>query len=110
MKHIILTLSLLLVISAGCKKKLVIEAPACIKAKIAQIVYAQDSYVGQVDEYIFKNKKVYAFKDSGIADGQTPIYDENCNQVCALGGLLGTMMCDGENFNNAVFVRTVWKR
>jgi hypothetical protein len=111
MKTIIPTLFLLIGLSA-CKKNVSrINAPSCIKNKIEAVQQSSTSYTTQVDEYTFKNMKVYVFREDGIADGMSPVYDENCNQVCELGGITGNITCMGENFvTTSVFIRTVWKK
>jgi hypothetical protein len=71
--------------------------------------------VGQVDEFLFQNKLVYAFLPDGniIADGSTVIKDANCTTLCNVGGFGGPQInqCNGENFyQQAVLQRTIWKK
>ena len=64
-----------------------------------------------MDEYEFNGRKVYVVTGpDNIVDGQSPIYDAACNEICRIGGIAGAMNCEGIRFDaNAVLVRNVWK-
>ncbi len=64
----------------------------------------------QVDEYLFKGKKVYLFT-APCCDFYNEVYDENCKKICApTGGFTGAG--DGkctEFFKEAKLVKNIWK-
>jgi hypothetical protein len=109
----LLTAITFLVTFSSCSKDIAANTPACIRKAIK--VHDKDWTTGSVDEYFFQNKLVYAFAPDGriIADGSTEIKDENCNQLCTVGGFGGPQInqCNGENFfQTAVFKRNIWKK
>ena len=108
-----LTTLLFSIISSSCNKDIASDTPGCIRRAIN--MHGKDWTTGSVDEYFFQNKLVYAFVPDGriIADGSTEIKDENCNQLCRVGGFGGPQInqCNGENFfQTAVFKRNIWKK
>lgn len=76
--------------------------PSCIIAEIAKIKTDPDPDVARVDEYLYQNNLVYAFKFDSIkiADAPTVIRDANCNIICTVGGIGDPkiMNCNGVNF------------
>ena len=97
----------------SCNKDIAANTPKCIRSEINW--HSKNWETGSVDEYFFQNRLVYAFATDGkiIADGSTAIKDENCNQICTVGGFGGPAVnqCNGENFfQNAVFKRNIWKK
>ena len=101
------------VMYSSCNKDIAPNTPGCIRRVIN--MQGKDWTTGNVDEYFFQNKLVYAFAPDVriIADGSTEIKDENCNQICTVGGFGGPQInqCNGENFfQTAVFKRTIWKK
>ncbi len=110
---IVLTAISFSVISSSCNKDIASNTPGCIRRAIN--MHGKDWETGSVDEYFFQNRLVYAFAPDGeiIADGSTEIKDENCNQLCRVGGFGGPQInqCNGENFfQTAVFKRNIWKK
>ena len=110
MKRILIIVAVTHVLIA-CSKKVLI--PSCLQDKIA--TYAKDSipFVYQVDVYEFKGKKVYKLIENpkNHTDAGAAIIDEDCSQICYLGGIAGLVLCDSENFEqNAKKVKTVWKK
>lgn len=109
----IFSLSVTLLFSVSCNKDIAEGIPGCIRREINR--HGKNWETGSVDEYFFQNRLVYAFAPDGkiIADGSTEIKDENCNQLCTVGGFGGPQInqCNGENFfQNAVFKRNIWKK
>lgn len=88
------------------------DIPECIKEKINNI--QKDDCEDSMEEYEFQGNLVYIFKDeleNGCADFGSFVYDSDCNELCLIGGIAGFTECDGVVFyDNAVFVREVWKR
>lgn len=113
-------LSILLVavtlLFASCKKDgIAANTPGCIKENIKVNKNREDWYVGNVEEYKFQGKLVYAFNPDNkvIADGSTTVLTSECNQICQVGGFGGPYinLCNGENFyQNAVLVRVIWSK
>ena len=64
-----------------------------------------------IKSYTFNGRTVYAFEiGTCIADGQTKVYDEDCVEICALGGIAGIIECEGISFDEAVFIETLWEK
>ena len=110
MKRILMMVAVALVLIA-CSKKVLL--PGCLQEKIT--AYSKDSlpFVHQIDLYEFKGKKVYKLIENpkSHTDAGASIMDEDCSQICYLGGIAGLVLCDGENFEqNAKLVKTVWKK
>ena len=104
---------LLLVLQSCSKDNIATNTPACIRKEIKS--HDKNWKIGSIDEYLFQNRVVYAFAPDGriIADSSTEIKDENCNQICTVGGFGGPQIkqCNGENFfQTAVFKRSIWKK
>jgi hypothetical protein len=61
--------------------------------------------------YTFQGKYVYVFNPGNCgADMMSDVYNENCDQICGLGGIAGNLMCNGENFwNEAIDETLIWK-
>ena len=88
------------------------DVPDCIKERIDNL--QKDDCEDSMEEYEFQGKLVYIFKDEpkgGCADFGSFVYDSDCNELCFLGGIAGFTECEGVVFyENAVFIREVWKR
>ena len=84
--------------------------PACIQERIEEFT-TNPSCAESVEEYLFQGAVVYAF-ENGIcpADIPTEILSASCNTIGSIGGLSGNKEVNGEDFDNATFVRTVWKK
>ncbi len=99
---------------SSCKKDgIATGIPDCIKENIKVNKNREDWYVGNVEEYKFQGKLVYAFNPDNkvIADGSTTILTSECNQICQVGGFGGPSinLCNGESFyQKAVLVRVIW--
>ena len=97
----------------SCKKDIASNIPDCIRREIKS--HGKNWEICGVDEYLFQNKLVYAFSPDGeiIADGSTAIIDENCSQICSVGGFGGPQvnLCNSENFfQSAVLKRNIWMK
>ncbi|MFN0275287.1 MAG: DUF6970 domain-containing protein [Chitinophagales bacterium] len=84
--------------------------PTCIRNKINK---EKSSYCNEADvkQYVFNGRDVYVFNiQSCFADGGSEVLDQDCNDVCFLGGFGGFTDCEGVNFeNDAEFVQTIWE-
>ena len=112
-----LVLSLFAVITFyGCDKSVVPPGtPSCIEQTIRDNKSNPNWEVGQVQEYEFQGKLVYAFQPDNrmIADGATRIVTDQCEQLCYVGGFGGPdiTLCNGANFyQNAVLKREIWSK
>lgn len=105
-----------LLLNNGCKKiSIAAGVPQCIKENIKTNQEAQNWYVGNVEEYKFQGKLVYAFNPNNkvIADGSSSVLTSTCDQLCTIGGFGGPAvnLCNGTNFyQQAIFVREVWNK
>ena len=64
-----------------------------------------------VKEYSFQGSTVYAFDpDTCGADMTTEVVNSDCNCLGYLGGIAGNTKINGEEFSNATFIKTTWKK
>lgn len=89
------------------------DVPECVEKKIKEF---KDSDLtcdsgANVIRYDFQGMQVYLFDPGNCgADMQAPIYDEQCNIICGLGGFAGNVMCNGVNFGeNATNPTLIWE-
>lgn len=70
----------------NCKKQKLATVPVCVQQRIDSIK-AQPKWnpPASVYEYTYQGKKVYAFS-ANCCDQYNPVYDENCNYICAPSG------------------------
>ena len=83
----------------------------CINSEI--IAFANGDYActstAHVDEYLFQKDTVYEFHPGNCGnDMSSRIFTKNCKYLGDLGGFSGNQIINGENFVNAVFIKTVW--
>lgn len=89
------------------------DIPGCIQQKIKEFdesIISCDSGA-TVYRYLFQGQFVFVFNPGNcIADGAASVYDEKCNLICSLGGLIGNIMCNGDNFGeNSADETLIWK-
>ena len=85
--------------------------PPCVKEQIDASEPIGEIELVSVARYQFQDETVYVFNYEGGADFQTPIIDEDCNSICALGGIAGISECRGEDFSsNATLEEVVWEK
>ncbi len=96
----------------SCSKTEIDETiPRCVNDLITEFKNSLPCNDSKVDEYLFQNSTVFVFKPGSCgADMQSPVIDQNCNTLGSLGGIAGIVKINGENFANAVFVKTVWEK
>ncbi|MCF6352442.1 MAG: hypothetical protein L3J06_05485 [Cyclobacteriaceae bacterium] len=109
-------LFLLLILSSvliSCDRKDEVDTtiPRCISNLIDEFKKTASCNDAKVDQYIFQNQSVFVFElGSCGADLQAKVIDRNCNNLGSLGGVAGNTRINGDDFANAVFVRTVWEK
>lgn len=94
------------------KQKLNGDYPKCLEKNIKEFDKNQTCDKGvKVDKYIFQEKAVFVF-DPGTcgADMASLVYSNQCEILGHLGGITGNSIINGESFENAKLVSTVWKR
>jgi hypothetical protein len=111
----VLVLTSLLYFSSCHKLDIASGTPSCIRNEIKDHKNDPQWMIGSVDEYLFRDKTVYAFSPDNniIADGSTEVKDVSCNTLCHVGGFGGPSIniCNGENFfQNAQLVKNIWKK
>lgn len=87
------------------------NSSACIKKAIENFSKTDCDKNPNVKEYTFQGKKVYVF-DPGTcgADITSEVLDEACKSLGFLGGFIGNTKINGESFDNAVLVKTMWEK
>lgn len=107
----LLYLPLLLLLSVSCKKKdNDEEPPACLNSLIDSYKATACSTGASVKEYTFQGNQVYVFEPGNCgADMQSPVYNNSCGSMGALGGISGNIMINGADFASATYVKTVWQ-
>jgi hypothetical protein len=102
-------LMILLAAAHSCTKTDSNVVPNCIENAI--VTANSNQMVDSVQKRMFKGKEVYLFINSQCCDMTSPVYDADCNKLCDLGGFIGNMNCEGENFDSgSVYISTVWKK
>lgn len=87
------------------------DLPGCVKDKITS--FDDDSACNDihVDQYTFQQQTVYVFEPGTCgADMTSEVIDGNCKTLGYLGGFAGNTKINGEEFSNAEFVKTVWRK
>ncbi len=98
---------------SSCKKTEITNGtPLCIKTEIRNYevngTFCSDAHV---DEYEFQSERVYFFSPGTCGnDMAAEVFDSKCNSIGFIGGLLGNTQINGEEFSNAKFIKTVWKK
>ena len=112
MKSVLFTAVIFLVIAdSKCSNKVLPGLPPCIQAKIDEIKkQPRWNPPAKVEEYHYNGKRVFLFS-SDCCDNFNPLYNENCNPLCApSGGITGRGDGSCPDFKEkAKLVRTVWK-
>ncbi len=103
---------LLISITSNCKnpdtKKVI---PKCVVTKIDEFKKSSTCDNAKVEEYLFQGKTVYTFNPGTCgADMATEVIDAKCNKLGHLGGFVGNTKIKDEDFSNAKFVKTTWKK
>ncbi|NLE64160.1 MAG: hypothetical protein GX612_10050 [Bacteroidales bacterium] len=110
--HVICITLLMITINSSCTKFGIEEGtPPCIIEKIKEFKKTPLCMDQKVDKYSFQEKIVYVFDEGSCGDDMSAgVIDSECNYLGHLGGLDGNGEINGENFKNAVFIKTIWKK
>lgn len=123
MKYLLLLLVIPVLAATECGKKKKIDEktpivgttldslPVCVQKLIVDgKKETASSALLEVDEYIYKGKKVYLAK-AQCCDFYDLLYDENCKELCApTGGFSGRGDGKCPDFiKDAKLIRSVWK-
>jgi len=105
-------LAIALILLCGSCLSIQKGTPACVRKKIRQ--YDHENQCDRnvhVAAYTFQGKNVYVFEPGTCgADMTSEVIDSDCNQLGYLGGFIGNTKINGESFENAVFIDTIWKK
>jgi hypothetical protein len=113
MKKLSIVLLVVLVSVISCCNKLNIEkgTPKCVKNKIKDFDKSSTCGNANVKEYTFQGNTVYAFEPGTCgADMTTEVISSDCKSLGYLGGISGNTKINGEEFSNATFIKTTWKK
>lgn len=107
----IILLVIVSVISACNKQKIKRGTPNCVENKINDFNKSSVCGDAKVKEYHFQGNTVYAFEPGTCgADMTTEVISSDCNTLGHLGGIAGNTKINGEDFSNARFIKTTWKK
>lgn len=97
----------------GCHEDdLAKDAPKCLIDLVKErFEDCKDCKDASIREYQFQNSLVYVLDDGlNHPDHAVSVYDDQCNYLGILGGIAGFTEINGEEFEHAIFVRTVWQK
>ncbi len=83
----------------------------CLKQKIAEFEHGDfgKEKGAKVLRYKFQGHYIYVFDSGQCCDMISPVYDEDCVEICGLGGIAGNMTCNGESFDKATDETLIWE-
>lgn len=85
--------------------------PACISKKIEVFEKESCKKGPSVKEYTFQQKRVFVFSQENCGNDMTSeVVDQNCVNLGYLGGIAGNTTINGEDFSNALLVKTIWEK
>jgi len=80
----------------------------CINTEIQKILQSPvQNPKATVKKYTYQGQTVYLI-NSNFADALSPIYNDKCELVCSQGGIAGNTNNTCVNWDNAVFIETIW--
>lgn len=109
MKYLNLLLLCLVLMSFQCEDNDDnITFPECLQERIDSALNQDPTTPrGTIEKYMFNSEEVYLLSfQNGIADGMAMVVNENCEEICVIGGISG-LICEG--FEDAEFIETVWE-
>ena len=85
------------------------EIPECLKVTVEAILDKPvQSPKAKIEKWSYEGQEVYLVAAQNFPDGETFIIDTDCQDtICTLGGLDGSDN-DCPNWQNAVFIETIW--
>lgn len=85
--------------------------PGCINKSVETFSKSGCEKGLNVKEYTFQGMQVFVFDQSNCGNDMTSeVLDKNCKSLGYLGGFIGNVKINGEDFSNAVFVKTIWEK
>jgi hypothetical protein len=108
MKYLsLLTLGLLMACSSDD-----VELPVCMEPIFEDYKVIACKGSGDLTTWMFNGELVYCFVYGDcISDSGAYIYNDQCVELCYLGGLLGNTECQGLDWDsNAVYVATLYEQ
>ena len=103
---------LMLTINSSCSKLDIAEGSSKrVENKIKDFNKSSLCSDASVKEFTFQEKTVYLF-DSGTCgnDMTSEVTDSEANSLGFLGGISGNTKINGEEFSNAIFIKTIWSK
>jgi len=99
----------------GCKSsqknKGIEKINVCLQDKIDAFKKTTCAEGACVKQYQFQKTIVYAFIPGNCgADLSTDIVNSSCETIGFLGGIMGNTKINGEEFSQAVLVKSVWEK
>lgn len=87
------------------------DTPKCVENKIIDFNKYSTCDNANVKEYIFQGNTVYTFEPGTCgADMTAEVISSDCNSLGFLGGIIGNTKINGEEFTNAIFIKTTWEK
>lgn len=84
------------------------EIPDCLKPMIEAILeMPAQSPKANIEKYLYEGREVYQVNAQNFPDGQSFVYELNCEYICPLGGIDGSYN-DCADYENAEFIETIW--
>jgi len=85
--------------------------PGCIDKAVENFSKTDCDKNPNVKEYTFQGRHVFVF-DPGTcgADMTSEVMDQECKTLGFLGGFTGNVKINGEDFSNAVYIKTIWEK
>lgn len=102
---------IIIIITLSCTKNNDEEKnyPACFEEQIQEVLNSPPTSPRyKIEKYMYHGKEVFAMLDNYIGYSVTYIVDENCNEVCKVGGYGGSINTCGD-LNDFELIETVWK-
>jgi hypothetical protein len=85
--------------------------PDCMVKKIKEYGNGQGCDDRSVGKYEFQGGIIYVMSPGTCgADMGADVFDDECNLLGMLGGFAGNTKINGDDFSEAVFIETVWKK
>jgi len=84
------------------------ELPKCIKPIVTTIMEMPiQTPRANIEKYLYENREVYQVNAQNFPDGQSFVYELNCEYICPLGGIDG-IDNDCKDYQNAEFIEIIW--
>jgi hypothetical protein len=110
MKKILIVCLLFLTFTCN-KENVSADVPKPVEKEINKFSENSACDDAHVDEYSFQDKTVYVFDEGTCgADMMSSVMDSDGKTIGSLGGITGNTTVNGEQFDSAIFKRTVWKK